>query len=100
MLKNTVLLSFTDTEITTQYYCDIDYTNCNCKKVFGITKLIYTQIYMTKDNNMHILDKYSLHPLPTPPKKNKQTKTLIISSKRDNCINLKRNSNFLKFLSY
>lgn len=66
MLKNTVLLSFTDTEITTQYYCDIDYTNCNCKKVFGITKLIYTQIYMTKDNNMHILDKYS-------QKKTKQT---------------------------
>lgn len=52
MLENTVSLSFTDKRITTQLWQKLYYVNG--KKVFGLTKLIYTQIYMTNKVNMHI----------------------------------------------
>lgn len=69
MLENTVSLSLKDKRITTQLWQRLYYVNC--KKVFGLTKLIYSQIYMTNKVNMHILE-YSLQsPAPSPKEKNK-----------------------------
>lgn len=70
MLENTVSLSFTDKRITTQLWQRLYYVNC--KKVFGLTKLIYTQIYMTNKVNMHIPE-YSLQPPAPSPKEKNQT---------------------------
>lgn len=70
MLENTVSLSFTDKRITTQLWQRLYYVNC--KKVFGLTKLIYTQIYMTNKVNMH-LPEYSLQPPAPSPKEKNQT---------------------------
>lgn len=70
MLENTVLLSFTDKRITTQLWQKLYYVNG--KKVFGLTKLIYTQIYMTNKVNMHIPE-YSLQPPAPSPKEKNQT---------------------------
>lgn len=72
MLENTVSLSFTDKRITTQLWQKLHYVNG--KKVFGLTKLIYTQIYMTNKVNMHIPE-YSLQPpAPSPKEKNQINK--------------------------
>lgn len=69
MLENTVSLSLKDKRITTQLWQRLYYVNC--KKVFGLTKLIYSQIYMTNKVNMHTLE-YSLKsPAPSPKEKNK-----------------------------
>lgn len=71
MLENTVSLSFTDKRITTQLWQRLYYVNC--KKVFGLTKLIYTQIYMTNKVNMH-LPEYSLQPPAPSPQRKKSNK--------------------------
>lgn len=71
MLENTVSLSFTDKRITTQLWQRLYYVNC--KKVFGLTKLIYTQIYMTNKVNMH-LPEYSLQPPAPYPQRKKSNK--------------------------
>lgn len=71
MLENTVSLSFTDKRITTQLWQRLYYVNC--KKVFGLTKLIYTQIYMTNKVNMH-LPEYSLQPPAPAPQRKKSNK--------------------------
>lgn len=81
MLENTVSLSFTDKRITTQLWQRLYYVNC--KKVFGLTKLIYTQIYMTNKVNMHIPE-YSLQtPAPSPKEKNQtNSKPLTLNLER------------------
>lgn len=75
MLENTVSLSFTDKRITTQLWQRLYYVNC--KKVFGLTKLIYTQIYM-------YIPEYSLQtPAPSPKEKNQtNSKPLTLNLER------------------